>query len=301
MKTKENFYNIIKMDNDEEYKEFIETYKDFLNTMTEENISLKTEEEYHKQAIRELGVKIDILRLIPFLIVSVLFAFFYYYMARLMLNTNKLMDEQSIYEMVLPLSILSIALGVTLVIVGILIKWRKNLIELKIDNLKKEDIKKKSFKDKDSSKEKDNAFDVLSSINIDHLNKYYTQTYNQCDKSFHIANIANNASYIILAAGIVFFFVSIIFLKEEKSRLIMFGITTSSGVIIKVISSLYFYIYNQNVTKLNSYHDKLYNIQNILISLELSNQIEDPVKKDDIKSEMIKRLIDSNFNNRKKE
>lgn len=44
---------------------------------------------------------------------------------------------------------------------------------------------------------------------------------------------------------------------------------------------------------MSEYHDKLYAIQNVLISLELSNQIDDPVKKDDIKADMIKRLLES--------
>lgn len=89
------------------------------------------------------------------------------------------------------------------------------------------------------------------------------------------------------------FFISILILETDQSRLIMFGITTGAGVIIKVVSSLYFYIYNKSVSKLSEYHDKLYTIQNVLISLELSNQIEDAVKKDDIKADMIKKLLES--------
>jgi len=256
-----------------------------------------TENEYRKKAEMQLGLKYQIIKISNILTLGIPGGFtipFIQYLIQNSINIFDLRESTPPLDGKAKLTLITyvVVISVSLILNFVLRRLGEYSIEKKIYEYKNPKLDTKQQEKKYEESKKENNFDILSNINIEHLNKYYTQTYNQCDKSFTIAKMASNASYIILALGIILFFISILILETDQSRLIMFGITTGAGVIIKVVSSLYFYIYNKSVSKLNEYHDKLYTIQNVLISLELSNQIEDSVKRDDIKADMIKRLLE---------
>lgn len=270
----------------------------FINTLKAyENLTLMTEKDYRNQAITELGSKLDLFEYIHKLGFMLAVGTTIYIVIIIAIIIGKAYGSEASFEIAIDNAmskektffIITISANFICLFISTFFTFYRRI---KIDN-KVREIKRAKKETQINDMVSKNNFDVLCNINIEHLNKYYEQTYDQCDKSFVIAKRASTASYIILAFGIVLFFISTLFFLEERSKLIMFGITTGAGVVIKIISSLYFYMYNTSVKKLSEYHDKLYTVQNILISLELSSQINDPIKKDDIKADMIKRLLES--------
>lgn len=258
---------------------------------TSENVI--TEDEYKKKAIIELGFKIELIRFIAiaiYLLGSIILAIGISFAIK---SFSDITINNSIKDNNRYLYIILVIIGAIFIFIGIIgIFYRKYLIDNKILSLKNAKLGiKESIKE--SIKVKQSTFDILSNINIEHLNKYYKQIYDQCNKSFSIAKLASNISYGFLALALITFFISIFFNKDNKTNLVMVGITSGTGVIIKLVSSLYFFLYSKSIYKLSEYHDKLYTVQNILISLELSEQILDPGKKDDVKMEMIKMLIEN--------
>ena len=132
----------------------------------------------------------------------------------------------------------------------------------------------------------------LLHVNICHLNKYYKQAYEQSDKSFKLAQNASVGGYSLLVGGIIFYVLISQFSDVESVHNMVLIISTISGVISKIISSIYFYLYNKSNEKLDEYHDKLYKVQNIAISLNLVERIESVEKQDDVRVEMIRQLLE---------
>ncbi|OOM16740.1 hypothetical protein [Clostridium saccharobutylicum] len=279
-----NKENIVKTrEAEESLLRALKNYK--YNPYTKPNKKIITENEYKNKARIELGIKCYIVKTVGSICV---FASLFFLFIVIAIDIAIYIADLSISSLdnigIVSLKMLS---PILFIVYFVCRSYEKFLIDQKVEELKNPVEICKNEEERNETK-----FEELSNINIEHLNNYYKQTYDQCDKSFSIAKIASNASYIILATGLILFLISTFIFKDDRSRLIMFGITTGTGVVVKIVSSLYFYMYNTSVSKLSEYHDKLYAIQNILISLELSNQIKDSAKKDDVKVDMVKRLLE---------
>ena len=101
--------------------------------------------------------------------------------------------------------------------------------------------------------------------------------------SFSLAIIMSVAGTIILFIGIVlsFFF-------ETKIG----WITTSSGVIIEIVASVYFWLVNKTMKEVKENSKQLESTKNQITAMELVEKIEDSKTKDSVYVEMIKALIE---------
>lgn len=101
--------------------------------------------------------------------------------------------------------------------------------------------------------------------------------------SFSLAIIMSVAGTIILFIGIVlsFFF-------ETKIG----WITTSSGVIIEIVASVYFWLVNKTMKEVKENSQQLENTKNQITAMELVERIEDSKTRDSVYVEMIKALIE---------
>ncbi|MHB9901453.1 hypothetical protein CF095_13570 [Clostridium botulinum] len=243
-----------------------------------------TEKELENEAKSILGAKYPIiimtLLVIPAIVIITLLGFYF-----VQTDIEKSLKYTEKLLMCAPLLFASFIVSLAVN------EYYKYRINKEISKLRQNEEEQYMVYEHNTPKVKISAFEQLSKLNIDHLNNYYRQTYNQCDKSFKIAKTASNFGYGIIIAAIVLFIVSSKFVSDENTRIVVFAIGSTSGVIIKMISSIYFYLYNKTVREMNKYHNKLYTIQNILVSLELSDKINDVVKKDEIRVEMIRTLL----------
>mgnify|MGYP005779126393 CR=1 FL=1 len=100
--------------------------------------------------------------------------------------------------------------------------------------------------------------------------------------SFSLAVIMSVTGTIILFIGIA---LSLFF--ETKIG----WITTSSGVIIEIVASVYFWLVNKTMKEVKENSQQLENTKNQITAMELVEKIEDSKTKDSVYVEMIKALI----------
>lgn len=100
--------------------------------------------------------------------------------------------------------------------------------------------------------------------------------------SFSLAVIMSVTGTIILFIGIA---PSLFF--ETKIG----WITTSSGVIIEIVASVYFWLVNKTMKEVKENSQQLENTKNQITAMELVEKIEDSKTKDSVYVEMIKALI----------
>lgn len=101
--------------------------------------------------------------------------------------------------------------------------------------------------------------------------------------SFALAIIMSVIGTIILFVGIVLSFVF-----EAKIG----WITTSSGVVIEIVASIYFWLVNKTIKEVKENSIQLENTKNQISAMELVEKISDEKVKDTVYVEMIKSLIE---------
>lgn len=124
-------------------------------------------------------------------------------------------------------------------------------------------------------------FDSLVNINVDNLSDYYTLVKVHTNKSFTLCCMSSISGFILIVLGLV-----AIYLNKDLENISY--VVTASGIIVEVISGLFFYLYNKTVRQLKDYHDSLLNVQNILLSFKLIESTSNDVEK----FAMIKSMID---------
>lgn len=65
-------------------------------------------------------------------------------------------------------------------------------------------------------------------------------------------------------------------------------IAAVSGIIIEFISGIFFYLYNRTVRELKEYHNSLLDVQNVLLSFNIVQDLEGEAK-----AEMLSQVISS--------
>lgn len=110
----------------------------------------------------------------------------------------------------------------------------------------------------------ENFFTNLVKINFTHIDKYYSQTQIQANKSFVLSTIAAFFSFFVILIGIVMMF----FGKNNPSY-----VTTAAGVLGEFISAVFFYLYNRTIIKMGEYHQKLVLTQNISLALKITEEL----------------------------
>jgi len=144
-------------------------------------------------------------------------------------------------------------------------------------------------KDIDELDKNQNYYDKLIVVNLKHSDKYYYQTQKQADRSFKLASFVSVLSFSILVYSI--------YKSTNNNNSSLSNISTISSLLSSFISVIFFYLYNQTVQKMTSYHNKLVSTQNINLALKIAQDIEDK----NVKNEALKLLIEklTNDNNPK--
>lgn len=131
-------------------------------------------------------------------------------------------------------------------------------------------------------KKKFGYFDRLVKINLDNLNDYYELVKVHTRKSFNLSAAVGVIGFLIIIIAISFGY----WKKEFKD---ISYVTAGAGVIVEMISSIFFYLYNRTVRQLKEYHDSLLGVQNILLSFKLVNE---DIKKGEGKLPIIDKMIE---------
>lgn len=132
-----------------------------------------------------------------------------------------------------------------------------------------------------------NAFNTIQ-LNLNQTTEYYTINKSQAKSSF-------GASVFAMFAGLVTILVGIwLFYFKDDPNLEVAIITVSSGVLFEIIGGLYFHVYNKSISQLNFFYEKLEKMQDTMLSIELSNSIEDQTKKIELQEKIILNLIQRN-------
>jgi hypothetical protein len=113
----------------------------------------------------------------------------------------------------------------------------------------------------------DEYFAKLINVNLSNIEAYYLLVKAQSDNSFRLTLACAIAGFIVLMAGILLSFIK----GTDNSAT---TITVASGVLIEFISAIFFYLYNKSVIQLNSYHDKLIDVQDTMLALKVSQDIK---------------------------
>ncbi|MEK3707041.1 hypothetical protein MKY87_23635 [Paenibacillus sp. FSL R7-0198] len=127
-------------------------------------------------------------------------------------------------------------------------------------------------------------FDSLVSINIDNLSEYYSLVKKHTQKSFILSCTASISGFVLIVLGLVFQYINSDY--ENISFLV-----TSSGVVVELVSGLFFYLYNKTVRQLKDYHDSLLEVQNILLSFKLIEETEQANERLPLITKMIEFLV----------
>lgn len=127
-------------------------------------------------------------------------------------------------------------------------------------------------------------FNRLVKINVENLGEYYTLVKIHTRNSFRAS----------LAAGIVgfaFVFGGVIVALNNNDNQTVGLISATAGILINFIASVFFYLYNRTVRQLKEYHDSLLDVQNILLSFKIIEDIKDDATKAEMTTNVVKFLI----------
>lgn len=144
------------------------------------------------------------------------------------------------------------------------------------------ELEKKNLEEKikgTKSIDEQNPFDRLVRINVNNLEEYYDLVKKSNSKSFYTALIMSIIGVIIMLFGVG------IGIGNQSN---LTSLAVASGLIVEIISGLLFYLYNRTIIQLKDSHDSLINVQNVLLSFKVIEQITD----EDKKSEVLKQMID---------
>ncbi len=130
-------------------------------------------------------------------------------------------------------------------------------------------------------------FDSLVGINIRNLEEYYELVKTSNKKSFNVSLIMCFMGVFIVLLGTIYGY-----FNSGKDKIPY--IVSATGIIIEVISGLLFYLYNRTVIQLKDYHTSLLDVQNMLLSFKL---IED-LKNEDSKSKVMQTMVENLLRNK---
>lgn len=132
---------------------------------------------------------------------------------------------------------------------------------------------------------KEPYFESLVRINIDNLSDYYKMVRIHTENSYQLSYWCGLFGFILIATGIFIGFV-----PSESARIARY-IAVATGVITQVLSGTSFYLYNRTVQQLKGYHDSLLDVQNILLSFKMLEDINSEQERVKIITQLITFLV----------
>lgn len=127
-------------------------------------------------------------------------------------------------------------------------------------------------------------YDRLVEINLDNLEKYYKLIKVHAENSFKVSLFSGVIGFILISVGLVIGYL------DQKNLNILY-ISTASGILIEFISGIFFYLYNKTIRELKDYHERLLQVQNILLAFKIVDDTKDEQKKVTMLEQMLTCLI----------
>lgn len=152
------------------------------------------------------------------------------------------------------------------------------------DELEKLEYRKKFLLQLTNPNYEPTYFDSLVNINIENLGEYYSLVKKHTQKSFALSCTVSVSGFILIVLGLVFQYTNNDY--ENISFLV-----TSSGIVVELVSGLFFYLYNKTIRQLKDYHDSLLEVQNILLSFKLIEETEQVNERLPLITKMIEFLV----------
>jgi hypothetical protein len=127
-------------------------------------------------------------------------------------------------------------------------------------------------------------FDTLVSINISNLEEYYDLVKQSNQRSFTVSLSMSILGVLLILTGLAYSFL----IGNDNN---ITYLAAASGIVVELISGLLFYLYNRTVIQLKDYHDSLLDVQNILLSFKLIDDLKDEEHKSATMKQMIEFLV----------
>lgn len=177
----------------------------------------------------------------------------------------------------LVLSILSTVLGSTSLMVA------KEVFDRKQNHQESKEIQEDADKIIGDAFKSDDVIDLMLK-NVRELREYYIISKRQATNAFSASLIVCFLGFIVYIAGIAVFVIS-----GENALLL----TTISGMIVEVISGLFFWLYRHAIKQLNIYHQRLGTTEKYLTAIRLVDKMGQD-KHDDMYKHIIECVLIDN-------
>jgi hypothetical protein len=132
-----------------------------------------------------------------------------------------------------------------------------------------------------------NYFDTLVKINVENLDAYYKLVKKHTSQSFNVSLMVSIMGFLLICCGLI--------IGYNLNDNIISYIMSGSGVLIEFISGVLFFLYNKTIRQLKNYHDSLINVQNILLSFKLIDDMKDDNQeaKTDLTTKLIEHIVNT--------
>ena len=154
-------------------------------------------------------------------------------------------------------------------------------LELDLKNLRLERVE---ITQKIEDKKELNIFHTIQ-LSLNQLNEYYTINKNQARSSFRFSIFSIVIGLITIVVGIWLYYLGI-------ANIELGYITGISGVILEFIGGAYFFMYKKSLEQVNFFFGQLIKIQDTMLSINLSENIDDKTKKIEMTEKIIVSLLE---------
>jgi len=158
-----------------------------------------------------------------------------------------------------------------------------NSLKSMLDGYKR---KQKNTQQHPEENQKLSYFDQLVVINARNLEGNYNLVKKQNETSFRVTMIMNILGFIFISIGLSISFINLPHLNNLPY------ISSGAGIVIEIISSIFFVFHSKNVQQMKYYHRDTLKAQNILFAFQLVENTKDETTKAKIIAMMAARLME---------
>lgn len=131
-----------------------------------------------------------------------------------------------------------------------------------------------------------NIIYYLTNLEIKQLEVYYVITASQAKSSFRVSIGAIIVGFLTIIFGIGYFYL------EASPNIQITTISGISGILLQFIGGAYFFIYRNSLKQMNSYFDQLLKIQDTMLAIQLTKELQDKSKKVELTNILVTALLE---------
>jgi hypothetical protein len=164
---------------------------------------------------------------------------------------------------------------------------KSDSFNFELENLRKQRMEIQQRLKNTSKKDVDVIDTILLSLN--QLSEYYAINKNQAKNSFRFSVFAIVIGLITIVSGIWLFYL------RSTPNIQLTAISAISGILIQFIGGANFFIYRKSLDQLNYFFDQLIKMQDIMLSIRLSEAFTNKTKKDQVQEKIIITLLERSY------